>query len=172
MPLAAILTLCTLLIQAIAPSSSLEAEFEGGKKAIKGVYYENAALFNQVKGAQPCRIDSGAGLVISIAFDQVNPLFESKNKNKVHLLIWLKEMPEEEVEIHFPNSESLICYREEGDLLMFETFTATGWLKLKSGKNSRLAGSIEMNFVEPHQNFSNSDFQHLQGELKLLLEEL
>lgn len=135
-------------------------------KKIKGAYWEDAALMNQVKGEQPCEVVEGEGVVISIDFDQENPQFNSKSQ--ISFLLWLPEWPEPGERHYLKPENSMVCYREVGTLLLFETFQATGWIKTEdSPRKEKVAGELEIQFVDPHHNFSNSDFQYLGGEFRL-----
>lgn len=139
----------------------------GGEKRTKGIIRLNAGIFDQVKGEQACRVDSAVGFVIELAKEVENPLFESEARNRVNLLLWFKGSPETGKRYYVPGNDFLgLCYREEGDLLMFETFSGIGWIEFRpSRKKGKMEGVMEMRLVEPHHNFSNSDFHYWGGEI-------
>lgn len=137
-----------------------------GKKPISGTFHPGKGLFDAEK-EKTCRLDSAGGSSLYLVGEHDNPLFESKAPNKVHLLIWWKTIPEAGVRYQLPHPDIEICYWEKGDLLMFHTFSAQGWLefnKLADGKYT--TGELDMKLVRPHHNFSNSDYHYLGGSFK------
>lgn len=139
-----------------------------GKK-MQGDLHLETGLFDQVKGEQPCKLDSAEGFVVELSKEVENPLFESKAPNQVRLLLWLAGKPESGKRYYVPGDDFKgLCYREEGDLLMFETFEGSGWVEFEEGKKKgKMDGNIDLKLVEPHHNFSNSDFHHLGGSFRL-----
>ena len=140
-----------------------------GKDLLKGEWYEEAALYDQEAGGKGCRIDSGNGNVLVIRQQVENPLFESSRENEAVLQIeWPHAVPLGQ-KTYFPNDSVKVCYREEGNLLMFETFEASGWiLPMEQDKKKRLSGKVELKLVNPHHNFSNSDYHFIGGSFKAL----
>ena len=140
-----------------------------GKKKLKGTLHLSTGIFDQVKGDAPCRLDSAAGFVVEFVQEVENPLFESKSKNQVQLYAWFGGAPIPKKRYYVPSEDCKgLCYRESGDLLMFETFQGSGWIELgEFGKKGRIGGIIDLKLVEPHHNFSNSDFHYLGGEFEL-----
>lgn len=138
---------------------------KGGKK-LKGNYYLEASLVDQVEGVTKCRVDSGEGVVIQIIRYQENPQFGGETETE--LLVWLREWPSVGEKHYLTPENSQICFQERGKLLLFETFICQGWIQLsESPANGKLKGEIGLNLVEPHHNFSNSDFQFIGGEMIL-----
>lgn len=144
--------------------------FQKGKK-LKGHFYENACLVDQVEGEKKCRVDSGKGVVISILQQLENPQFGGESE--AELLIWLPEWPPVGGKYYLKKDNYLLCYQERGELLLFETFTGSGWLLIDGNpEKGKLVGGIELNLIEPHHNFSNSDFQFIGGNLSLKMGEI
>jgi len=144
----------------LTPSQDLK-----GKK-LKGEYWENASLTNQLKGEKACTIEIGEGIVWQITLQQENPQFQEETQ--ISFLLWMAKFPEPGEKYYLNQENSLICYREEGTLLLFETFRANGWVKIEAmPRKKKLEGELEIQLIEPHHNFSNGDFQHLGGEFKL-----
>lgn len=148
-------------------------EFYLGKDLLKGDWYAEAGLYDQVKGGEGCRIDSGKGSVLVIREEVENPLFESSSQNEAVLQVhWPNNIPLGE-KTYFPNDSVQVCYREEGNLLMFETFEASGWIQpLEMDKKSRLSGKLELKLVKPHHNFSNSDYHFIGGSFKVSMQNI
>ena len=137
-----------------------------GDKKLKGEYFEDAALLDQIKGDQPCRVDSGVGVVIRIEQTQENPQFGGESVSE--LLIWFPEWPPSNVKYYLKPDNHLLCYREKGQLLLFETFTGQGTVHfLGSPTKGKLKGRLSLDLIEPHHNFSNGDFHHMEGEMNL-----
>ena len=136
-----------------------------GKK-LKGQYWENARLVDQIKGEQPCRIDSGEGVVLQIQTTQSNQQFGSETKSS--LLLWFSDWPSPGKKYYLQEGQYLLCYQEVGDLLLFETFRGQGWIQLNSlPDKGKVRGELEIELIEPHHNFSNSDYQYLGGSFSL-----
>lgn len=128
----------------------------------KGVYYAQSGIVSEGKACHP---DSAAGVVLRMDRDHDNPLFQSKLPNRIHLLMWFKDgIPfGQRIQLPAPNVE--VCYWEQGDLLMFHTTKALGWIEFKPGKlGSPVAGKLEYKLVEPDHNMSNSDYHFLGGD--------
>ncbi len=141
-----------------------------GKK-LKGQYWENVRLVDQIKGEQPCRIDSGEGVVIRIQTTQSNEQFGSETNSS--LLLWLADWPPVGQKYYLQEGQFMLCYQEVGDLLLFETFRAQGWIQLSSlPEKGKVKGALEIDLIEPHHNFSNSDFQYMGGSFMLNFSEL
>lgn len=140
-----------------------------GKKKLKGTLHSDRGVFDQIEGETPCRLDSADGFVVEFQQEVENPLFESKAKNKVRLLLWFRGDPAPEKRYYVPSDDIKgLCYREQGDLLMFETFQGSGWIEFGAySKKGRLEGTMDLKLVEPHHNFSNSDFHHMGGDFCL-----
>ena len=98
-----------------------------GKK-LKGHFYENVCLVDQVEGEKKCRVDSGKGVVICIHQQLENPQFGGESESE--LLIWLSEWPPVGEKYYLGKENYLLCYQERGELLLFETFQGSGWLML------------------------------------------
>jgi hypothetical protein len=131
------------------------------KKGMQGEYRPDSGLFDAEKG-KTCRIDSAAGATLHLEKEHDNPLFESKAPNKVHLIIWWKEAPQAGQRYTLPQPGIEVCYWEKGDLLMFHTFKAQGWIEIEQIKEGKsVAGKMDLQLIEPHHNFSNSDFHYL-----------
>ncbi len=142
------------------------AKGSGKSKPTKGIYIENSGLFDRMKG-KSCRVDSAAGTIIRIDKDHENPLFASKLPNQVHLLLWFKNGIEGK-RYQLPNPEIDVCYWEQGDLLMFHSFKAKGWIEFDGFESgSKMEGKMEMKLVEPHHNMSNSDYHYMGGDIVL-----
>lgn len=145
---------------------SMNPMSEGKEKPTKGFYVENSGIFDQAKG-KTCRIDSANGTVIQIDKDHENPLFPSKLTNQVHLMLWFKNGIENK-RYQLPNPEVEVCYWEKGDLLMFHSFVAKGWVEFDAYEaGSKLQGKMELKLVEPHHNMSNSDYHYMGGDILL-----
>ncbi len=143
-------------------------QWSPGKKGMKGEYREDAALVDRVAHEKACRVDTGDVVVWTLTKEVRNPLFEGSQDNVATLHIAWPQMPAVGTRVYFPNDSTQICYREEGRLLMFETFQATGWIEVQTQKgNGQVGGKMELNLVKPHHNFSNSDFQFLGGDFRL-----
>lgn len=158
------------VIAAIALGISTgSAEFPAApKKGLSGTYHPGQGLFDAEK-EKTCRLDSADGGSLYLVSEHDNPLFESKAPNMVHLIMWWKTAPAAGVRYQLPHPEIEICYWEKGDLLMFHTFSAQGWLefdKVADGKYT--TGKLDMKLVRPHHNFSNSDYHYLGGSFKAL----
>lgn len=145
---------------------TMSMAFFPGKTKIKGSFYEQAGIFDRGKGLT-CRVDSASGTVIRIDQDHENPLFQSKLPNQVHLLLWFKkDIEAKRYELPSPDVEA--CYWEQGDLLMFHSFKATGWIEFSSPPaGGKLNGKMELKLVEPHHNMSNSDYHYMGGDFFL-----
>lgn len=136
-------------------------------KAIKGVYFSHAGLFDAERG-KLCRPDSSTGDVIYISKTQENPLFASKSPNKVHLFLWFQQGIQAERRYQIPDSSVKVCYYEKGDLLMFHTFEASGSITFKANKKADLwQGAMELKLVHPFHNMSNSDYHYMGGPFAL-----
>lgn len=143
---------------------------KGGKK-LKGNYYEKGILTDQIEGDSKCKVDSGEGVVIQIIRYQENPQFGDETETE--LLVWLREWPSVGEKYYLTPENSQICFQERGKLLLFETFICQGWIQLlESPAKGKLKGNIELNLVEPHHNFSNSDFQFVGGQMSLKVAEV
>lgn len=142
--------------------------FRSPAKRLEGKLHLKQGLFDQVKGATPCRLDSAGGYVIEIRDETINPQFASSRKNQVRLLIWLPEEPTPNTRIEIPSGINGLCYREEGNLLMFETFQGQGWIEFGAWKKRKqLDGKLDLKLIHPHHNFSNSDYHFLGGSYRL-----
>ena len=141
---------------------------DGGKKPLKGSVYSEASLDAETPEMDVCRVDSGTGTVAVLAWTVENPLFAASPENTATLQIQFASPPSPGIRIYFPNDSTTVCYQEAGNLLMFETFEATGWWQLdKVDGKGRWEGNLELNLVNPHHNFSNSDFHHVEGAYRL-----
>jgi hypothetical protein len=155
-----------LTLMGLATLAMSMAFFPGKAAKIKGSYYLDAGIFDRGKGLT-CRPDSAAGTTIRIDQDHENPLFQSKLPNQVHLLLWFKQGIEAK-RYELPSDEVEACYWEQGDLLMFHSFKAKGWIEFSAPpSNGKLNGKMEMKLVEPHHNMSNSDYHYMGGEFAL-----
>ena len=138
-----------------------------GSKPLSGKYMPQAALVNGTENAG-CQVDKGDRWLMMIADEVHNPLFEYSPDNEVRLYLQMDSMPNLNERITLPHKGVEVCYREKGSMLMFETFRATGWIELtERKKNETLIGRLEVNLIEPHHNFSNSDFHRLNCSFKL-----
>lgn len=135
-------------------------------KLTKGSYFEDSGLFDMEKG-KTCRMDSAQGILVKIDQDHENPLFQSKLPNQVHLILWFKNgITAKRYEL--PNPDIDVCYWEKGDLLMFHTFKAKGWIQFDNFESgAKLLGSMDMKLIEPHHNMSNSDYHYMGGDFQL-----
>lgn len=132
---------------------------KGGK--YDGKYYPEAGIFAEGKN---CKVDSAAGKLIR--FDQAypNPLFESKLPNMTHLLLWFKDGLMTGQRYQLPDPAIEVCYWEQGDLLMFHTNKALGWIEFGiADEGQKLKGKMDMKLIEPDHNMSNSDYHYMGG---------
>ncbi len=133
---------------------------------MKGYFFDEASLVDQIKGDQKCRIDSGGGVVIQLLWGQENPQFGEETE--AELLIWFPELPGIGEKLFFPGDNAVLCYQERGNILLFETFQGSGWLLFPTPmKKEKLSLEIDLNLIRPHHNFSNSDFQYVGGDILL-----
>ncbi|MEM1000760.1 MAG: hypothetical protein AAGN35_27140 [Bacteroidota bacterium] len=140
------------------------------KRTLAGVYQTERGLFDAKKG-KTCRTDHAEGATLHLEKDHENPLFTSETPNRVHLIVAWKTIPKAGQRFQLPDPQIEICYWEKGDLLMFHTFRATGWIEIDQIKAGKVvSGSLELQLIEPHHNFSNSDFHYLGGDFKAKFE--
>lgn len=126
-----------------------------------GKYHPHTRIVAEGKA---CGVDSAAGTVLR--FDQVhkNPLFESKSANMTHLLLWFQDSIQADFRYQLPHPRIVVCYWEQGDLLMFHTSKAIGWIEFEGqAKPKKLRGKMEIKLVEPDHNMSNSDYHFMGG---------
>ncbi len=135
------------------------------KPKIKGSYFNFAGIGSEGK---VCHVDSAAGVVMRIDQDYENPLFHSKLPNRIHLLLWFQDGLPFGKRIQLPAPQIQVCYWEQGDLLMFHSTKATGWMEFNTGSvGSRIEGKMEVKLVEPDHNMSNSDYHFMGGGFSL-----
>lgn len=135
------------------------------KPKTKGQYFNFAGITSQGK---VCNVDSANGLVMRIDQDHENPLFQSKLPNRIHLLIWFKQGIDFSKRLQMPSPQVEVCYWEAGDLLMFHSTKATGWMDFTDGSvGTRIEGKMELKLVEPDHNMSNSDYHYMGGGFTL-----
>lgn len=142
--------------------------FSPAGKAMKGEYYDDACLLDRDEKRPRCRVDEGKGQVIYISQKHENPLFPSEAENRVHLMLHFPNGMEAGKRYTLPTDPVNVCYWEKGDLLMFKSFTGSGWIEISEIKEGKsVSGKMDLKLVEPHHNMSNSDYHYMGGEFKL-----
>ena len=137
------------------------------KKRMQGNLHFGQAIFDAEKG-KTCRLDSGKGTALHLWKTHENPLFESNAPNVVHLLLHWEDDLKINHRYQLPHPKIDVCYWEKGDILMFHTFSAVGWIEFDQLKPNKFAlGKLEIKLVKPHHNFSNSDYHFMGGDFKL-----
>lgn len=136
------------------------------KKKMRGTLHSETGIFDAQKG-KTCRLDSAQGTTLEISYVHDNPQFQSKSPNRVNLFLHWKTAPQAGTRYSLPHPEIDVCYWEKGDILMFHTFSAQGWIEFsKLDPESDGQGELELKLIRPHHNFSNSDFHYMGGKLR------
>ncbi|MCB9232857.1 MAG: hypothetical protein H6581_14390 [Bacteroidia bacterium] len=131
---------------------------------IKGTFFPDSQLHQNDEGIPHCAIDSGAGMVMELTQLYRNDLFLSEEKNTLRLRIHFATPPVAGQKYSLPTPGVTVCYREEGKLLMFESYNGLGTLQFNSISDKKIAGKIDLKLVKPHHNMSNSDYHYMGGE--------
>ena len=134
----------------------------------KGTLYSEVTFSGVESTKGGCVLDSGEAYVMMISRDHENPLFESREPNRVHFQLLFQEAPTPGERIHLPREGVQLCYWEKGDLLMFKTSKPQGWIKFdNSFEEKTVTGELDLKLVKPHHNMSNSDYHYMGGTFKL-----
>lgn len=164
--LSPLLLLAVLAMALSASHSAFEAPSPKGEKH-KGKYFQETGIVAEGKN---CGMDSAGGLVVRLDEEHENPLFQSKAPNMVHLLLWFQDGIEAGRRYELPQPRVQACYWEKGDLLMFHTQKAMGWIEFSDAPGSQvLKGRMDMKLVEPDHNMSNSDYHYMGGQVECRL---
>lgn len=135
-----------------------------GKK-MSGTYYRDAQMLIDTAGNK-CRVDSGSGFVMKFEKPDFNELFGDGEKTMLTFYVGMPNAPTAK-SIRLPDPDFHIYYQEMGSILLFECYEAQGWIRINKTSKGKLEGSMEVDLINPHHNFSNSDFHHLEGEFRL-----
>lgn len=136
-------------------------------KPMKGQLWAAAGIFDNQEAKPLCRLDSAETFVMEIDQAHENPLFESKDENRVHLFLQFAQKPQKGKRYNLPSEEVQLCYWEKGDLLMFKSFSGLGWVEFNSVEKGKASGKMDLKIVKPHHNMSNSDYHYMGGEFRL-----
>ena len=157
------LLLLVAIVALVASHRKPDSQPPKGEKH-KGKYHLQTGILAEGK---KCGVDSAAGMVIRLDEEHENPLFQSKSQNMVHLLMWFQDSIVAGKRYELPNPRVQVCYWEQGDLLMFHTQKAVGWIEFSEAQPQQpLKGRMDMKLVEPDHNMSNSDYHYLGGQIE------
>ena len=161
--LPSLLLILVAVLAIAAAHPSLEMGKPKGEKH-KGKYFKQTGIVAQGKN---CSVDSAGGMVIRLDEEHENPLFQSKSQNMIHLLLWFQDSIVAGKRYELPNPRVQVCYWEQGDLLMFHTQKAIGWIEFSEANPPQaIKGRMDMKLVEPDHNMSNSDYHYMGGQIE------
>ena len=117
-------------------------------KKAKGAFYENHQILIQDGDFTRCYIEKGDKHIFQFSFKSSGNPFRTDSKSVESLLISLSKLPEMGQNYELPNESIEVCFISGGQMVLFKSFHAEGWLKIEEvGQGTKvLKGSMDLNF--------------------------